>query len=298
MTALTEQAQNLLDRYLNELRCVLAGCRLVDAGEVERDVLDHINRSCADIAAPVDQSLLGAVLDKLGRPGSWLPSEEVPWYRRWYCSASASARSYASDFRRVAAEGPHEFRMAYASLAALAVGGLFLFDDDYWAFSGTFILLAFVLARAAVSLRSPDCLTSAQKWLLYPALCGVYVPVAGCLLVAGPVGGILFGIGLLELINYPQPLDLQLGFLSVYPDWVWLLCAVLLLSLAWYAVLGLVLYRRPQLKQQIFYPMAGPASPRRALVVGLVAATGCVLAAVGASYFVWNAWEFPAVAQG
>jgi hypothetical protein len=47
MTVLTPEAQAYLDRYLRQVRAALRGHRAVDADEVERDVIGHVNAELA-----------------------------------------------------------------------------------------------------------------------------------------------------------------------------------------------------------------------------------------------------------
>jgi hypothetical protein len=82
MIELTSPAQKHLDSYLGELRTTLAGCRSVDSFDVERDVMEHIEKSLSEAATPVDLSALSDVLERLGSPSQWIPEEELSWRRK------------------------------------------------------------------------------------------------------------------------------------------------------------------------------------------------------------------------
>lgn len=135
MMTLTPDARRRLDHYLVQVRAALSGCRSVSADEVERDIREHIDNEFQGATEPVSLAALDAVLCRLGRPGQWVPAEEMPgWYR-------ALVR-----FR----DGPEDWRLAYLAFG-LSLGG---------AVAGLTVSVpvalvclggGFLLARAAVS---------------------------------------------------------------------------------------------------------------------------------------------------
>jgi hypothetical protein len=85
------------------------------------------------------------------------------------------------------AGGPESYRLAYLSLFVLA-GGLCLTsasgqNREPVLMPLVAVLTSFVLSRAALSLFGAERTTTAQKWLLYPGLVAVYVPLILVLLL-------------------------------------------------------------------------------------------------------------------
>ncbi len=68
MVTLTDDAQRHLDRYVKQVKAALRGHPSVDAAEVERDVLGHIDAELSGEPEPVGASSLRHVLDRLGTP--------------------------------------------------------------------------------------------------------------------------------------------------------------------------------------------------------------------------------------
>lgn len=194
MIELTPGAQSRLDDYLAEIRRVLAGSSNVNSGEVEQDIRDHIQSALSGQGGPIGESTLDAELRKLGPPGEWLPDGDVPWYLR-------SPAHWLRDFRESAvhvghrlAGGPESYRMAYLSLAVLAIAsvvGVVVGDEEGVLAAAIGAATAFVLSRAALSLLGDEQLAAAQKWLLYPALLLFYVPLLVAIVVVVPaIGGV------------------------------------------------------------------------------------------------------------
>jgi len=192
MIELTPTAQTRLNDYLNELRHVLSGSPSVDPTDVERDVRDHIDAALTGHAAPVEANALDDVLRTLGAPAQWLPERESgPLPISLSDWISALKQSVLHVEQRLAG-GPESYRLAYLSLFVLA-GGMFLFSAagqlrEPLLIPVVAMLVSFILARAALSLFGAERTTTAQKWLLYPGLVAVYLPlIAFVLLVPGLV---------------------------------------------------------------------------------------------------------------
>ncbi len=79
---LQPDAKERLDRYLGQMRAALRGSRRVDAGEVEADVVIHIQGELAAETGPVSAQTLDSVLGRLGSPLQWVPEEERSTWRR------------------------------------------------------------------------------------------------------------------------------------------------------------------------------------------------------------------------
>lgn len=190
MIELTQGAQGRLDDYLTELRQALSGSASVDPAEVERDVRDHIAAALEGHAPPVDTTVLDGVLSTLGSPAQWLPEGEIAWFRQSPALWPAHFKQAAALVGRRLAGGPESYRLAYSSLFGFILGAWSVkrrgpIDEVLFA-SMIIFLVSFILARAALALFGADRLTGGQKWLLYPSLLAVYLPVAAIVLI-GPV---------------------------------------------------------------------------------------------------------------
>ena len=94
MVALSPDAKGHLDQYLKQIRMALSGRESIDADEVERDVLSHIDAELSGVSEPVPAHRLLAVLDRLGEPNEWVPAEEAAWRRPF-----TALRSRPGDWR-------------------------------------------------------------------------------------------------------------------------------------------------------------------------------------------------------
>lgn len=189
MIELTPGAQLRLDDYLAEIRRVLAGSSNVNPVEVEQDVRDHIQSALSGQGGPVEEAVLDAELRKLGPPGEWLPDSDVPWYLRSPAHWVREFRESAVHVGQRLAGGPESYRMAYLSLAVLALGGIvgaIVGDEEGLLAAAISAATAFILSRAALSLLGCERLATAQKWLLYPPLLLFYVPLLVAIVVVVP----------------------------------------------------------------------------------------------------------------
>jgi hypothetical protein len=131
----------------------------VDAEEVEQNITEHIENELEGAAEPVSRDVLDAVLKKLGKPQQWVPMEELPWWWRIIFRLRS---------------GPEDWRLAYISLALLVAGLLTL---SYAPAGIVLILAGFIVARAVMSVTADDNELKAQRWLIFPSLIMVYVPL-------------------------------------------------------------------------------------------------------------------------
>jgi hypothetical protein len=146
--SLTQNAQSELDRYLRRVRSALRAHPSVDVDEIERDIRGHIDAELAAAPAPVTEVHLRAVLDRLGSPRQWVPSEDLPIWR----TALIRLRS-----------GPEDSRLAYASVVLFVAGPL-----AGGAIGVLLSLASVLLSRAALELPAEeDEPVGARRWLLY-----------------------------------------------------------------------------------------------------------------------------------
>src|SRR5688572_30565805 len=111
MVTLSRDAQGHLERYLRQVKAALRGHPSVDAGEIERDVLGHIDAELSGQPETLGEGSLREVLARLGAPDAWVPADELPaWRRVWLRMRS----------------GPEDWRLAYLTLT-LFLGGVTLF---------------------------------------------------------------------------------------------------------------------------------------------------------------------------
>ncbi len=257
MIELTSTAQKHLDQYLGELRISLSACRSVDTHDVERDVIEHIEKSLSDTPTPVDVPALRGVLWELGSPSQWIPEEELPWRRR-----------LRLRFRRALAQlssGPEDFRLAYLSIGSLALAGLLVSFDAVAAFPLLCVALSFLFARAALATAGGPERLGGQRWLLYPALLLVY----GAILIALLAWPALLAVVLADMLddtNLHRELDPDFGRI---PPPVLAAYAATAVGAVWCFLLGLLTWWRPGLVRSTFYPLANGFRRWHGMMLGL-----------------------------
>ena len=79
MIRLAPDAQNYLDEYLADIRSAVAGHASLSPDEIEQDVRDHVFAALEDTHGPVTARQLAAVLQRLGPPSEWLPTNRDPF---------------------------------------------------------------------------------------------------------------------------------------------------------------------------------------------------------------------------
>jgi len=182
MSRLTDAAQKRLDEYLQQVRACLQGCETVDADEVQRDITEHIETELTGTAEPVSVNQLDDVLRRLGSPSQWVPPEEATWWRK-----------ATLKLRRDAGNWP----LAYAAFGIFLLFLLLYFVSVQYGFMwptrfrpffpwGRFaalilLLASFCVARAALSTADRAKELGARRWLIYPPLLLIYIPL--CLII-------------------------------------------------------------------------------------------------------------------
>jgi hypothetical protein len=159
MITLSESAKKSLEDYLRQARAYLRGSKSVDSDEVEQNITEHIENELEGAAEPVSHDVLEAVLKKLGKPQQWVPEEELSWWRKIILRLRS---------------GPEDWRLSYLSFT-LIVAGLLLSPNVP---VGIILILAgFIAARAVLSVTVNDKELKAQRWLIFPSLILVYIPL-------------------------------------------------------------------------------------------------------------------------
>lgn len=181
MLNFTRDARSRLDRYLHEVRTYLAGCHAIDPADVERDIMEHLEADLAGTEGAIPRDRLEPILQRLGGPQQWVPEDELPWWRRIASRLTA---------------GPEDWRLIYLAFALFITGviaaalttheqvipgilGAYFFESATYAIC---VGVAFCLARAAVAIRNGAAL-GPERWLIYPPLLAIYVPLTAALLL-------------------------------------------------------------------------------------------------------------------
>ena len=260
MVLLSDDAQVLRDRYLRQVRDSLRGHTSVDVDDVERDVQGHIDAALAGRPEPIDAGSLREILDRLGAPQTWVPSDDLPSWRHMFSRLS---------------KAPEDWRLPFLSFICLLAGvTLFLLPFGMlmlWPLPVILPIASFILARASLSVLAAHGESIAtQRWLLFPPLLLVYVPLA-IALFAWPVpllAGAVTDLRLVrEWVETISPRSFEANEAIV---------AVLAISI-WWVVLGLLLVRFKQVAQAVFWPVAEWLGRRHA--IGLSVAGGILAAA-------------------
>jgi hypothetical protein len=247
MANLTESAKHCLDDYLGEVRASLHHCPSVDVGEVERDVVEHIEHVLAGAPAPIDAPELREVLRKLGSPRQWVPQEEMSRLQR----ALLALRS-----------GPEDLRLGYLALGLLA--GTFLVAaclnlvapfETTLPFLLLGIALSFVFARACLS--AAKCEHGAERWLISPALIVVYLPLLAILLL-WPAAAAFIAEDFMRSRSAPSD---PFFWVSAYRIGTIGAFLFVLLSSIWFACIGFIAWRWPVVVRNCFAPFADKFSP-------------------------------------
>lgn len=282
MIEFTSEAQQIHDDYVKQVRAYAAACKSADAEEVLRDLGEHIANELAGAERPVTAEALSEVLRRLGEPRQWVPDEELSWWRKVVLRMRV---------------GPEDWRLAYGTFGLLLWGALFgwIFNNTYtyghryirhdfnWEAFVIFAAGSFIVARAGIAyVEDTRRLNPGQKWLIYPSLVFVYVPLlAGLLSWAAFAGGVVpvaFGIAQRrEPDFFGLPWDL-LGdpFKVGYRDHlagVLAGCAGAFATGLWWLIMGLVFALRPAVPRAIFRPFADGFKPKWGvwfIILGLV----------------------------
>ena len=157
MVAYSQEAQSHLERYLRQIKTALLGHPSIDADEVERDVLGHIDAELSGQPEPIAASRLLPVLDRLGSPNQWVPADDHPAWRRPFDAFSS---------------GPGDWRLASLTFGLFVAGPtLFLGAMILWPLPPVLMVLSFLMARVTLALfEERGERDGVRRWLIYPPL--------------------------------------------------------------------------------------------------------------------------------
>ena len=254
MIDFTPEARRQFDDYLQRMRRTFTGSRSVAAGDVEQDVLEHVELALANASAPVGADRLTPVLEQLGPPERWLSDEERPMWRRFVDRMM---------------HGPEDWRLPYLSFAITFLMVLF------FPIGGVLLLIpAYLVSRAYVELMSDRGeVLGARRWLVVPPIALLMALVAAGALLgpAGAIGGLLSEVGIRDLgFDYANRFErgrLFAGCLMVGTG-------------AWWIVLSGVFAMLMTPFRALFLPLTGGLRRGHAFVLTIA---GVVLGSMGAA---------------
>jgi hypothetical protein len=255
MGELTDAARRCLDEYLALVRTSLRHCPSVDVHDVERDVVEHVQQALSGTQGPVDTTELRGVLRGLGRPSQWVPQDELTGLQR----AFLALRSGPEDLRL----GYVAFGMLAATLLSAACLNLVLGFAAMLPFLLLGLVASFLFARAALSSAADS--TGAERWLICPSLIVVYVPVTALLLL-WPLPAALLVEVILNELGGPRS-----AWARDYPPGTITVFMLLMLGSLWWAFLGFVAWRWPEVLRDCYAPFAGKFRRRRLFLILSVA---------------------------
>ncbi len=174
MTLLTDSAEARLNDYLAQVRQALDAHPDVSPDEVAADVREHIDTEFAPLRRPVTLSELNSALARLGPPtqlavgaSSQAPTAGEPPFD-WKVFVSGLRRK-ALGVLGTLRRGPEDWRLPYLTFG-LTLLAPFTF--------GITLIAAYFLARATVELaKEKGQPLGARRWLVYPAILGVALPL-------------------------------------------------------------------------------------------------------------------------
>jgi uncharacterized protein (TIGR03435 family) len=257
MVAFSPDAQGHLNDYLRQLKAALAGQPSVDAGEVERDVLSHIDAELSGEPEPVAAHRLLKVLDRLGEPQEWVPQDQPSWQRPF---AALQSR-------------PNDWRLSLLAFGSLALAFILMLGSVMlWPMPLVLGALSFITARIAVGLMdSGGEAVGLRLWLLAPPLLLVYVPLF-VVLAGGPA------LSLGNFLDQDAAARTRLADFASGSSPVAVTGAIALVLGCWWALLGLLSIQFMSAIRAVFRPFANGFGRRHATRLALA---GVVLAVVG-----------------
>jgi hypothetical protein len=257
MAALSPEAKGHLDHYLKQIRMALSGQQSIDADEVERDVLSHIDAELSGDPEPVPAHRLLAVLDRLGEPNEWVPAEESVWRRPF---TLLSAR-------------PGDWRLAFVSFGSLLLTVILMTGRVMlWPLPLVLPVIAFITGRINVALLDERGEALGMRaWLIYPSLLAFYVPLFVAL-AGGPTWPIA------NFLNDDPAARYRIAAL-VHASPLLAASAVVVLVLGcWWILVGLVVTQMIASVRALFRPFANRLDRRHAARLALL---GVSLAIIG-----------------
>lgn len=258
---LSLNAQKTLNDYINQVKAYLKGVKSVDAEEIIQNINEHIENELTGAAEPVGTETLDEVLNKLGNPRQWVPEEELSWWKKFVLRIRT---------------GPEDWRLAYLSFGLFLLG--FLFHSSFFV-CVILVTASFIVSRAAMSLSNYDIQVKAQKWLLYPSLIVVNIPIFFMLLLWPLIISINIGY---ELEHSVRQSFYQFQNESRY--WI-MACSFIISSLGlWWVICSTVLMSKKNFLKIIYWPFTDTITKKLIFILWLV---GLIIMIVFTAFGVW-----------
>jgi uncharacterized membrane protein len=237
MSEWTDEAMERWADFLDAVRVALSGIDDREVDAVIRDLEDHATRTFGGATAPVSDSQMATLIERLGTP-SEIAALGVPGTPVSHEVGAAVGTANAD--RTVGAV------LAYGSLALVTLA-LFVPATTIGA-----LALAYVLARLGIR-RGDTGAASADRWLFYPAL-GIGAVALAAVLALWPFALVLplaaIG-GPVEAWMRERSTMAQFGTTS-YWSIAW--GSATLVTGAWWLVLRIVLRRKPSVLPFLLHP--------------------------------------------
>ena len=287
MVEFSERAQIRLDKYMRKVSVYLRGCKTVNADDIIQNIMDHIASEVVNSTSPISDEELDNVLKKLGSPEKWVPQEEWPWWKKIIVRLQVGPEDWRLSYLSFAFlligilcllllgksrstyinnEDLININLIQQMNDVTGLQGSTVLDNQkaHTAISGRrynsllfliFLFASFIFSRATVNLMTDQQGLIGKKWLIYPSLIAVYVPIL-CFLILWPV--ILLGILINQLshleIWYEKWLDITNAQAGTQKYYILLgLTIVLSLSL-WWALFWSSILKHPTPIKNIFRP--------------------------------------------
>jgi hypothetical protein len=177
MTSFTPEAEARLEEYLRQVRAAVARDPEVSPDEIEADLREHVEAEFRAAVRPVTLTELEAVLVRLGPPANWATEASRSAKDVVVGDLTALGRWFRTRTRGVIStlwRGPEDWRLAYLAFGLFCLGVL----TAVVGIGVLFLAASYVLGRAAAELvKEKGTTLGARRWLVYPGVLAVSVPL-------------------------------------------------------------------------------------------------------------------------
>ncbi len=317
MMEYAHDARQAVEDYLQRVKAYVHAAGSADPEEVAGNVSEHIERELAESQQPVSLGDVIAVLERLGDPKQWVEEDEISWWRKillrihtgpndWqlaYLTLGLLVAGFLLGWifqesrirydmsRRMVPLVPQIHQDNNVLRPGVYMQGEARHPIQYEEFNYSlfvfFTVISFLTARAALAAAGdPELVPAGQKYLIYPSLLLVYLPLAiGILIWASICGGGL----VVECVKFHR--SIPIGTLSRDEvremsrrggtKTILFIASIFFFTGLWWSILGIGLQFRKlrRVAAKMFYPFVNPS--RRGWAV-LFLVVGTILFLVGA----------------
>lgn len=259
MVEFNEGAKLCLEEYLKKIKEYLRHSKTINVEEVTQNIIDHIEEELGHTSAPVSVDELNAVLEKLGSPERWISEDDLPLWRKVLMRLHF---------------GPEDWRLSYFSFVLLIISLCLLpqhrFDlavlvmfpvvAMHNGISFVLFIASFILARAVIRIHSlQNQQIVAQKWLVYPTLILMYLPLTIVLLLWPIPPLVLVASDGLE--QWPAAYNIWINITNttnggVKYTLIWIGLITFIASI-WWIILSFLFFKKSLFFKKIFFPFLG-----------------------------------------